>query len=346
MNRQKAIRVFKWILWIMAFMVATITITLVYNTIRSTSREASSIEELAPHTGKFVIADGVKVFYQELGPSDGIPVILLHGTGSWSEIWRETMLALSSNGYRAIAIDIPPFGFSEKLTGSDQFTTEKQAKRLNAVLEVLNIQDGVLVGHSVGGRPTLEALLLNHDRVKRLVLVDVALGFAADSLRLQFAQNEPGFLMKSIFQLKPIRNAVFRTLGTNPLFTKFQLESFVFNKAAITPALVEMLQKPLFVRGTSISSADWFEYLTITTPHQGLSIDFESFKTINIPVLIIWGNKDDITPLWQGIYLSNLFSNSSLEIIEDVGHIPYIEDPEKFNTSLLNFLNESRSGLN
>ena len=154
MNKQGAKRAGTWTLWIIAFLVTAITVTLVYNTIRSISREASSIEELAPQTGEFVIADGVKIFFQELGPSDGIPVILLHGTGSWSEIWRETMIALSDIGYRAIAIDIPPFGFSEKLEGSNQFTTEKQGQRLNTVLKVLNINKGVLVGHSVGGRPT------------------------------------------------------------------------------------------------------------------------------------------------------------------------------------------------
>ena len=340
MNKKGAKRAVKLTLWIIAFLVTAITVTLVYNTIRSISREASSIEELAPQTGEFVIADGVKIFFQELGPSDGIPVILLHGTGSWSEIWRETMIALSDIGYRAIAIDIPPFGFSEKLEGSNQFTTEKQGQRLNTVLKVLNINKGVLVGHSVGGRPTLEALLNNQDRIERLVLVDVALGFSVDSLRPQFAQNDPGFLLKSIFQLKPLRNAMFRTVGTNPIFTRSQLEAFVYNKAAVIPSHIEMLQKPLSIQGTSTSNADWFEYLTISSPHQGLSTDFENFRAVNIPTLIIWGDKDDITPLWQGIYLSQLFSNSELSIMEDVGHIPYIEDTERFNELLIEFLNE------
>jgi len=335
----RAKSIIKLIQYALCFLIAVISITLFYNTIRSTSRESSSIEELAPKTGKHILADGVKVYYQELGPPEGTPVVLIHGTGSWSEIWRTTMVALSKNGFRAIAIDIPPFGFSEKLVGSEQFTTEKQGARLNAVLTELNIQNGVLVGHSVGGRPTLEAILNNQDRINRLVLVDVALGFSADSLIPQFAQNEPGLLIKSIFGLKPLRNVVFRTVGTNPFFTKLQLESFVFNKAAVTPSLVEILQKPLFLQDATISNADWFEYLAITSPHRGLATDFQKFKTIDMPVLIIWGNKDDITPLWQGIYLSTLFQNSTMEIIEDVGHIPYIEDTKKFNEILSKFLN-------
>jgi pimeloyl-ACP methyl ester carboxylesterase len=340
MSQQGVKRVFKWLLRVISFIVIIIVATLTYSTIKSLQREATSIEELAPETGKFILVDGVSVFIQELGPEDGRPVILVHGTGSWSEIWRETMIALAENGYRAIAIDIPPFGFSEKLEGSQQFTTEKQGKRINAVLEELNIDSGVLVGHSVGGRPTLEALLINQERIDRLVLVDVALGFSNDSLRHTFSQNDPGFLLKFLSQLKPIRNAIFRTFGTNPIFTKSQLEAFVYNKSAIKSSHIEMLQKPLSIKGISISNADWFEYLIISSPHQGLSTDFNNFKAIDIPTLIIWGDKDDITPLWQGTYLTKLFQNSRLEIMKDVGHIPYIEDTERFNEVLINFLNE------
>ncbi len=340
MNETKLLSILKWVLGVIIGLIATIILTLAYQTIRSVAREASTIEALAPEHGNFVIADGVKIFYQELGPADGKPVILLHGTGSWSEIWRETMTALSANGYRAIAIDIPPFGYSERLEGSELFTTEKQGRRLNAVLKALNIQNGVLVGHSVGGRPTLEALLNNQKGIEKLVLVDVALGFGADSLNPQFAQNEPGFLLKSIFQIKLLRNVLFRSLGTNPSCTRAQLEAFVYNKSAIKPEHIEMLQKPLSIQGTTVSNADWFEYLTIAAPHQGLSTKFDKYGLIKIPTLIIWGNQDDITPLWQGAYLSRLIPNSTLEIMHGVGHIPYIEDASEFNRVLLTFLNK------
>ena len=338
--RKVAKRILRWTKWTITVLVVVIVLTLGSNTVTSISREASSIEEIAPPNGQFVDADGVKIFYQELGPQDGSPIILLHGTGSWSEIWRKTMIALSDSGYRAIAIDIPPFGFSERLKGSEQFTTEKQGERLNAVLKNLNIRNGTLVGHSVGGRPTLEALLNDQDRIERLVLVDVALGFAVDSLRPQFAQNDPSLLLNMGFYLEPLRNSLFRTFGTNPTFTRLQLESFVFNTAAIKSSHIEMLQKPLFVKGTSISNADWFEYLTMSSPHRGLSTNFENFRGLDIPTLIIWGDKDDITPLWQGVYLSKLFPNSELTIMKDVGHIPYIENTERFNEILLSFLNK------
>src|SRR5262245_4895126 len=77
-------------------------------------RETMTPAEAAPPSGRLVRAADIAVYVQEAGPATGHPVLLLHGTGAWSEIWRETMTALATAGYRAIAIDIPPFGFSEK----------------------------------------------------------------------------------------------------------------------------------------------------------------------------------------------------------------------------------------
>ena len=69
------------------------------------------------------------------------------------------MVELSENGFRVIAIDIPPFGFSSKPVGSQEYSTLKQGKRINAFLDALKIDKAILVGHSVGSRPTIEALL-------------------------------------------------------------------------------------------------------------------------------------------------------------------------------------------
>ena len=57
-----------------------------------------------------------------------------------------------------------------------------------------------------------------------------------------------------------------------------------------------------------------------------------------MPVLISWGGKDIVTPLWQGEALQKMLPNAQLKVMPDVGHIPYIEDINVFNKTLLNFL--------
>src|SRR5215212_2230207 len=90
------------------------------------------------------------------------------------------MGALAADGFRVVAMDVPPFGYSERLRGAESYGREKQARRIVAVLDALGIGQVSLVGHSVGARPTIEAAAAIPSRVRSLVLVDPALGFAAE----------------------------------------------------------------------------------------------------------------------------------------------------------------------
>ena len=77
-------------------------------------RETASRADLAPSSGHWVATRSGDVFIQEKGPPTGVPVVLFHGTAAWSELWRRTIDALASAGYHVIALDLPPFGFSDR----------------------------------------------------------------------------------------------------------------------------------------------------------------------------------------------------------------------------------------
>ena len=89
-------------------------------------RETALRDELAPPTGRLVPTRSGLVFVQEKGPANGVPVVLFHGTAAWSELWRRTIDALAGAGFRVIALDLPPFGFSDR-PGS--YTRRDQAAR-------------------------------------------------------------------------------------------------------------------------------------------------------------------------------------------------------------------------
>src|SRR5262245_54589480 len=86
-------------------------------------RETENAADVAPRGGRFVQAGDVKIFIQEAGPADAPAVMLIHGTGTWSEIWRETIDALSTDR-RVIAVDLPPFGYSDKPLGDLAYTRQ------------------------------------------------------------------------------------------------------------------------------------------------------------------------------------------------------------------------------
>jgi pimeloyl-ACP methyl ester carboxylesterase len=326
------------ILSIVGILVGLLILALLFFSWQTSRREIKTITEAAPSTGFFVTADNTKIFIQEAGSISGEPVVLIHGTGAWSEIWRDTITVLTKAGFHVYALDLPPFGYSEKLDDVSQYSRQNQAKRIKEVIDALHLKKAILVGHSVGARPTIEVALEYPEKVEKLVLVDPALGFQTNPSDIpHFEQNHPSFFMQMFFLAKPLRNAVISTYGTNPLFTKNLFASFVSQKNAITSTRLHMLKQPLVVANTTHAYGDWLESLVASLDSSEAS-DFSNFKKISAPVYIIWGSSDAVTPVWQGRELQTLIPGSHLSIIENVGHIPFVEDPENFNKILLNFL--------
>jgi pimeloyl-ACP methyl ester carboxylesterase len=127
-------------------------VVLIAYRVAAARRETRVSADVAPKSGHFVRAADVEMFVQEVGPPSGAPVVLIHGTGAWSEIWRQTLDTLAAHGFRAIALDMPPFGFSERPANAT-YTDEAQARRILGVLNALQLDSVTLVGHSFGGRP-------------------------------------------------------------------------------------------------------------------------------------------------------------------------------------------------
>ena len=139
-------------------------------------RETGTRPQLAPRTGHLVPTRSGGVFVQEKGPEDGVPVVLFHGTAAWSELWRHTSDALAAAGFHVIALDLPPFGFSDR-PGS--YTRQDQAARISDVLDALKAPPAIIVGHSFGAGAATELAMRYPDRARALVLVDAALGLTA-----------------------------------------------------------------------------------------------------------------------------------------------------------------------
>jgi pimeloyl-ACP methyl ester carboxylesterase len=289
-------------------------------------------------TGQFANVGDTVVFFQEAGPVSGQPVLLIHGTGAWSEIWRETMTALADSGFQAMAIDLPPFGYSGKPEGDWEYSRQNQARRIIGLLDALHIPHAIVIGHSVGARPLIEAALESPEKFDALVLVDPALGFASDPRKPpRFEQNQPSWVVRKFFGAKPVRNSFLATYGTNPFFTRRLFSGFVSRKDSVTEARVRMLQQPLAVEGTTNAYGDWLQYL-LADRDTSLASDFGNFGRLTMPVFIVWGAADTVTPPWQGQELVKLVPHSQLANLDAVGHIPHIEDPQKFNDILIRFL--------
>jgi pimeloyl-ACP methyl ester carboxylesterase len=304
-------------------------------------RETGERQALAPRTGRFVRAHDVELFIQETGPPDGPLVLFTHGTGAWSEIWRATLDRLAAEGFRAVAVDLPPFGFSERPRTGD-YTTATQGRRLAALLDALGAREITLVGHSFGSRAAVEAALLEPQRLKSLVLVDAALGLydASGGPVPEAAPADPGVL-SAVLGFAPISRPLVASTLTNPLLSRTLLELLISRKEAATPALVTTLQRPLELSGSTAALGRWLQWF-VQPDMPELSGRIASYAALKMPVLILWGATDSLTPLPQGRALAAELPTSKLVVLADTGHIPAIENPAEFNDALLVFLAAGR----
>ena len=132
----------KWLGYILKTLAAIFALLLaviLFFSIQANLRETKTRHEAAPSTGRFVQAGDVELFIQEMGPADGQVILFIHGTAAWSGLWRETMTPLAEAGYRCIAIDIPPFGYSER-PSMPAYGNADQAKRI--VIALARTQTG------------------------------------------------------------------------------------------------------------------------------------------------------------------------------------------------------------
>ena len=294
-------------------------------------RETRSASDVAPAGGRFVDVNGSKIHVQTAGPDAATPLLFVHGMGAWSELWRLTLDEVAKAGFRAIAIDLPPFGFSDR-PADGRYGRLDQAKRIIGVLDALHIQRAVLVGHSFGGGPTMEAALRAPNRVAALVLADPAIG-------LDDPVSESG-LTGAVMSVRPVRNAIISATATNPLLTRLMLSRFVARTEAVTPERVTVLQRPLVVEGATNALGDWL--VAFLSPEPGLrSQDPGAYSTFSPQTLLIWGALDTTTPLAQGQRLDSVIPRSELVVLDGIGHMPQIEDPAGFNAALLRFVSRA-----
>lgn len=298
-------------------------------------REAGLLPEHLPEEGRLVETEFGPIYVEELGPATGSdirpdtrPVLLfLHGSVGWSRMWRPTQEAMAAQGYRSIAFDMPPMGWSFRDPKGD-YSRQTQALRLLALTRALGIRP-ILVAHSFGAGPAAEAAMLDPDAFAGIIVVSGAIG-------LDGHLEDKGLPW-------PLESVTMRELAisatvTNPRATGWLLRRFLYRTETATDEIIAMLNRPGKRPGTTAAYADWLPSLLVP-PRDALSTRPESWAALTLPIALIWGDQDTATPLDQGQRLADL-TGAPLSILKDVGHIPQIEAPAEFQAVLISALSD------
>lgn len=265
--------------------------------------------------GRLVDAGGLEIHFQEAGR--GEPLLLLHGLGAWSYSFRHNLPALARR-YRALALDLPGFGFSDRPAEGD-YTVGGQARAVGAFMDALRIPSATVLGHSMGGAVALHLAAAEPQRVRRLILVDSATTeFASWWRRPLTAVTLPLFSIG--FALGVLQRPVYR----------FLLSTGVYDPSGLTEEALDNYVLPTRLPGTRLVLPRVLWHLQL----QGLP----ELRRVRQPALILWGSHDRWLPPRGARWLQARLPHAELVVMDRVGHLPLEECPAESNRLLLEWL--------
>jgi len=326
MNHSISVRLFRFAFRLFLAVLLLLLLAVLGFRWAASARETIDFGAGLPENGRMADTSGGAVFLLEAGRRGDPPVLFAHGTAAWSGLWQPVMKEVAAAGFHAMAFDMPPFGWSEHPEDPD-FSREEQAARVIALLETLNSRP-VVVAHSIGAGPVAEAVLRRPGLVSGLVIVDGAIALGSHA-----APKEVPFYLRN----GAVREYVTAATASNPLLTRQFLRSFIHVKEAATPETVALLQEPMQRQGYTAAVAAWLPQLFVP-PKNALSTRRAPWQALDLPVGLIWGQEDSITPVAQARELAALIPGAQLAILAGVGHIPQIEEPGAFRKILIPLL--------
>jgi pimeloyl-ACP methyl ester carboxylesterase len=279
-------------------------------------------------SGKFVRTPSGEIRFQELGIT-GRPIVFIGGTMAPSDTFLPLMRELCDPRlFRCVAIDLPPSGYSERPSDGN-YGRERQAARIADFVRARGLRNVVLVGHSFGAGPTVEAAIRNPDDIRTFVLLAGALALGS---------GPPSIPVRSALAVGPLRTSLAAATLVSPWALRFSLRSFIENDEQVNDELVERFVRQTRVKGTADAAGRWAQTALFGDARGSLSADRESYRQHSRPVLLIWGDKDTATPLAQAEELASLLPAATLKVVQGVGHFPHIEAQSEVVTALRPFL--------
>ncbi len=252
----------------------------------------------------------------------GTAVILIHGFGTSSFLWRNVAPAITEAGHTAYAIDLFGHGESDRPMDSD-FGIAAQSEYLDAAMTALRVARGIVVGVDIGGDIALRLAATRPERVEKLVLINTP---AFDELPA-----------KDITQMqRSTAKFAFRTtrgvLGAAPLIEGVLRGSVADAEAHMPVKLMARYLAP-FAGRDGVS-----HLLVLASSIHADDLDDIDLKTIHVPALVIWGEEDQWIDQKVADRLVNALPDGRLVRLPGIGRLVPEETPERMISLLLDFM--------
>jgi pimeloyl-ACP methyl ester carboxylesterase len=271
-----------------------------------------------PRRPRFLRVGDVRISYVDVG--DGPVILLLHGLGHSTHGWRKVIGPLAAAGYRVMAVDLPGFGYSDKPGG---YSVESYVDFVAAWLDLHCSERAVVVGNSMGGAIAAAFAGLRPERVSAAVLADPG-GFGKEvTWLLRLASLRLVRFLPRRISRRQVRHGL-RFVFANPKLIEDEEVDRIIELSELPGAresFLEIAQTAIGLRGV----------------RPALQLG-EVSAHISAPTLVIWGDRDRIIPPAHAKLANAAIPHAQVAIIENCGHCPQLEAPERFTELVLGFL--------
>ncbi len=268
-----------------------------------------------------VVYRGVRSPFIESGPRNAEEaVVFVHGNPGSSEDWRDLVGRVGAFA-RAVAPDMPGFGKADRPKDFD-YTVEGYARHLDGVLNHLGVRRAHLVLHDFGGPWGLAWAAAHPERLASVTLINIGL--------------MPGYRWHYLARIwrTPFLGELF--FATTTRFA-FGLSLKHGNPRGLPKAFVDRMYHDM----------DWGMKRAVLRLYRGADDPGglaaalgETFRSLDVPALVIWGARDPYVPVRYAEGQREFFPGAKIVVLERSGHWPFADDPEAVAGALVPFLRE------
>jgi pimeloyl-ACP methyl ester carboxylesterase len=260
----------------------------------------------------YVKSGNINIYYEEIGT--GFPLVLLMGLGTDHTGWDKHVVDFKKH-FRCILVDNRGTGKSDKPEGP--YKSYEMARDVIAVMDSLSIEKAYVNGCSMGGTIAQELYFAAPERVEKIVLT------------ASFS-----YLDRYTFRILEC----FKTLYSKLLAKEAQkvINMFCFSRDYFNNNLYELEENEDLISEESKVTA--YAYCAQVDAIQAFDSK-ERIKKISCPCLVIDGDKDSFVDIEQIKWMKDILQNSKLIVFKGKGHTFHLEEPKKYNTEVIKFLN-------
>ena len=234
----------------------------------------------------------------------GKPLVLVHGLAARAEDWLSLIPEFTKNGYQVYALDLLGYGRSQQ--PDVDYSIALETDILRQFLDSQQLQQPDIAGWSMGGWVSLKFAAEHPERVHRLVLMNSA-GLLYDAV------NAGALRPKTEAELAHM----FAVLSPNPK----PVPSFVAR---------DILR--------NFAANDWIVARALSSMGTGKDLMDNKMQSVTMPVLIIWGKEDILTPLFIGEKMHAAMPQSLLYVFDGTGHLAPTDRSAQVSQTTINFL--------